>query len=105
MYGRFIPEILRTVQALQIADCTKNSTAANWIPYQPVILPIPKTFEELQERNREIEENRNGINWYLSFRNIPENCLRENNDECHDRILETEKKAEETEKKNQIKNI
>lgn len=98
MSGRFIPEILRTVQALQIADRTKNSTAANWIPYQPVILPIPKTFEELQERNREIEENGNGINWYLSFRNIPENCLNENTNKCNNRITETEKK-------NQIKNI
>ena len=36
--GRFIPEILRTVQALQIADCSGGSTAANWLPWQPVIL-------------------------------------------------------------------
>ncbi len=100
MFGRFIPEILRTVQALQIADCTKNSTAANWIPYQPVILPIPKTFEELQERNREIEENRNGINWYLSFRNIPEECLNESDNECNNRMLESEKKIEDKEIKN-----
>lgn len=100
MFGRFIPEILRTVQALQIADCTKSSTAANWIPYQPVILPIPKTFEELQERNREIEENRNGINWYLSFRNIPEECLNESDNEYNNRMLESETKIEDKERKN-----
>ena len=42
--GRFIPEILRIVQALQMADCAKGSTAANWIPNQPVIVPPPRTF-------------------------------------------------------------
>lgn len=34
--GRFIPEILRCVQALQMADCTNSSTAANWMPYRPM---------------------------------------------------------------------
>ena len=72
--GRFIPEILRTVQALQMADCSKGATAANWIPGQPVIVPIPHTFEELEKRNQEIEQNRNGISWYLSFKNPPEIC-------------------------------
>lgn len=73
--GRFIPEIIRTVQALQMADCSKGSTAANWMPGQPVIIPPPRTFAELQERNAEIEENRNGISWYLSFKEPPEKCF------------------------------
>lgn len=30
--GIFIPEIIRTVQALQMADCSNGSTAANWMP-------------------------------------------------------------------------
>ena len=72
--GRFIPEIIRVVQALQMADCAKGSTPANWIPYQPVIVPAPKTFEELLERNNSIEQNRNGISWYLSFKEVPEEC-------------------------------
>ena len=66
--GRFIPEILRIVKALQMADCSNSSTAANWIPNQPVIIPIPKTFDELIERNNEIRQNENGISWYLSFK-------------------------------------
>ena len=66
--GRFIPEILRIVKALQMADCSNSSTAANWIPNQPVIIPIPKTFDELIERNNEIQQNENGISWYLSFK-------------------------------------
>mgnify|MGYP005810818779 CR=1 FL=1 len=77
--GRFIPEIIRVVQALQMADCTNGSTAANWIPNQPVIVPLPKTYEELIERNNYIENNRNGISWYLSFKEPPENCI---NDTC-----------------------
>lgn len=73
--GRFIPEILRIVQALQMADCAKGSTAANWIPNQPVIVPPPKTFGELQERQQEINKNQNGINWYLSFKEPPKKCI------------------------------
>ena len=77
--GRFIPEIIRIVQALQMADCAQGSTAANWIPNQPVIVSPPKTYEELVERVSEIENNRNGISWYLSFKEPPQNCI---NDTC-----------------------
>ena len=72
--GRFIPEIIRVVQALQMADCAQGSTAANWIPNQPVIVSPPKTYEELVERVSE-----NGISWYLSFKEPPQNCI---NDTC-----------------------
>ena len=73
--GRFIPEIIRIVQALQMADCAKGSTAANWIPNQPAIVSPPKTYEELVERVSEIDNNRNGISWYLSFKEPPEKCI------------------------------
>ncbi len=72
--GRFIPEVLRIVQALQIADSNNVSTAANWLPYQPVIIPMPKNFTELEKRKNEIEKNNNGISWYLSFKE-PQNNL------------------------------
>lgn len=72
--GRFIPEILRIVQALQTADNNNASTAANWLPYQPVIVPMPKNFTELEKRKNEIEKNNNGISWYLSFKE-PQNNL------------------------------
>ena len=67
--GRWIPEILRIVQALQIADNNKASIPANWTPCNPIIMPIPATFKTLQERNKSIIENKNGMNWYLSFKN------------------------------------
>lgn len=80
--GRFVPEIIRTIQALQMADCSKGSTAANWMPGQPVIVPTPKTFEELQERQNSIKENQNGINWYLCFKEPPTICESSSDDNC-----------------------
>ena len=71
--GRNIPEILRIIKAIQIADCNKASTPANWMPKEPVIIPSPNTFNELQERIKEIEKNKNGMDWYLSFKKY-ENC-------------------------------
>ena len=75
--GRFIPEILRTVQALQMADCSGGSTAANWVPYNPVIVPMPKTYNQLENRVDELKKNQNGISWYLSFKEPPEKCIKE----------------------------
>lgn len=72
--GRWIPEILRVVEALQVADCNKASTPANWVPGQPIIKPAPTTFQTLQERQREVENNRNGMSWYLSFKKTDEKC-------------------------------
>lgn len=76
--GRFIPEIARIVQALQMSDCAKASTPANWLPNQPVIVSPPTTFNELMERNSEIESNRNGLTWYLSFKQPDDKCISEN---------------------------
>ena len=75
--GRFIPEIIRTVRALQMADCMGGATAANWMPNQPVIVPVPKTYEELEKRVEYINKNKNGINWYLSFEEPRKNCISE----------------------------
>ncbi len=75
--GRFIPEIIRTLQALQMADCSEGSTAANWLPNQPVIVSPPKTYEELIERVNHVENNKNGVSWYLSFKEPPEKCIDE----------------------------
>lgn len=72
--GRFIPEIIRIVQALQMADCAKANTPANWMPGNPLIVPMPKTYNELIERKEYIEQNNNGVSWYLSFKEEPEKC-------------------------------
>ena len=61
MSGRCIPEILRTVEALQMADRTGDSTPANWVNGNPLIQPSPKTYQELQDRIKEIEQNKNRV--------------------------------------------
>ena len=73
--GRFVPEILRIVQALQMSDCAKASTPANWMPGQPVIQPAPRTYPLLQERLNSIKQNNNGMGWYLAFQNPKQECL------------------------------
>lgn len=73
--GRFIPEIIRIIQALQMSDCNHSSTPANWIPGQPVIMPSPRTYPLLQERWNYINQNNNGMNWYLAFEEPKTECL------------------------------
>lgn len=72
--GRCIPEIIRIIEALQTANENKAATPANWVPCEPVIIPAPRTFEELIARNEQIQKERNGMNWYLSFKN-PQKCI------------------------------
>lgn len=73
--GRFVPEILRIIQALQMADCSKVSTPANWMPNQPVIKSSPQTYSLLRERLDDINKNNNGMSWYLSFQEPKKECL------------------------------
>ena len=66
--GRCIPEILRVIKALQTADYNEAAAPANWIPGEPVIISAPATFKELKERKEHIEREKNGLSWYLSFK-------------------------------------
>ena len=74
--GRCIPEILRIIDAAQTVDCNKGATPANWCPGSPIIVPMPTTFCELEERVSSINKNRNGMSWYLSFKEPQECCTR-----------------------------
>lgn len=71
--GRNIPEILRIVKSLQTADENNQMAPANWMPCDSMILPPPQNFNELQCRLQEMDRERNGMSWYLSFKN-PKNC-------------------------------
>lgn len=77
--GRWIPEIIRILDAAQLVDECGGATPANWLPNGPMIQTIPKTMSELEERQKEIEKNKNGISWYLSFK---EPCNKNNNEKC-----------------------
>ena len=78
--GRAIPEILRTVQALQVADENSAMTPANWIPCEPIIMPPPQNFQGLQDRVEEMKTQRDGLTWYLGFK-TPQKCIKPANEE------------------------
>lgn len=75
--GRCIPEILRSLEALQIADKCNASTPANWILGNPVINAVPQTFNELEKKAEIISKENNGMSWYLSFKNS-DDCKQNN---------------------------
>jgi len=65
--GRFIPEIIRLVKALQTTDKYSVSTPANWQPGDKVVVPPPKTVAEMEKRLTEGYECKD---WYLCFKKI-----------------------------------
>jgi len=65
--GRYMPEILRLVKALQTTDRYKVSTPANWQPGDKVVVPAPKTAAEMEKRPSEGYECKD---WYLCFKKI-----------------------------------
>lgn len=61
--GRNMEEILRVLEALQVADKFKVALPLNWKKGDKVIVPPPKTLDEMQER---IEDTKNEkIDFYL----------------------------------------
>ena len=67
--GRYIPEIIRLLTALQTTDQYKVATPADWFPGDPVVVPAPQTYEELLKRVSG-EEGYCCVDWYLCYKNI-----------------------------------
>jgi len=65
--GRYMPEIIRLIKALQTTDKNKVSTPANWQPGDKVVVPPPKTMAEMEKRPTEGYECKD---WYLCFKNV-----------------------------------
>ncbi len=64
--GRYIPEILRLLDALQISMKEGVVTPANWKPGEPVLVPPPQSYEELMKRSE--DQTLSCIEWYLCFK-------------------------------------
>jgi peroxiredoxin (alkyl hydroperoxide reductase subunit C) len=66
--GRNFDEIMRVVDALQIADTEKVACPANWTPGKDVIVPAPTTMEEAERRaaNTEYEVS----DWYFARKKV-----------------------------------
>lgn len=67
--GRWMPEFLRVLDALQTTDANGVSTPANWTPGDEVVVPAPASTEALQA-----EEARKGEydykSWYLRLKRL-----------------------------------
>lgn len=69
--GRYIPEIIRIIQALQTTDKHKVVTPANWQPGDEVLLPAPMTYEDLLMREEDPKSlGLDCVDWYLCFKNL-----------------------------------
>lgn len=62
--GRYIPEIIKLLTALQTVDRERVATPADWLPGDPVVVPALQTYEELLRRVSG-EEGYCCIDWYL----------------------------------------
>ena len=70
--GRSIPEIMRLVEALQKTDKDKVVTPANWQPGQATMVPAPKTYNDLLERQNSPEKQ--GLSckdWFWCYNQLP----------------------------------
>ncbi len=65
--GRYIPEIIRLIKALQVTDKYGVSTPANWQPGEKVVVPPPRNKAEMDKR---LSEGYECEDWYLCFKKI-----------------------------------
>ncbi len=65
--GRYIPEIIRLIKALQTSDKFGVATPANWQPGDKVVVPAPKNKAEMEKR---LSEGYECKDWYLCFKKL-----------------------------------
>ena len=69
--GRNIYELLRLIDALQVTNTYGVSTPANWMPGDPVIIPVAQTFDEVIERASDPESlDLNCLAWWYCFKDM-----------------------------------
>lgn len=65
--GRNMNEIIRVLKALQLSDKHKVAMPLDWQPGEKVIVPPPKTMDEMEEREKSDYEM---VDFYLAKRSI-----------------------------------
>ncbi len=66
--GRNMDEILRVLDALQVSDAYKVAMPLNWKRGDKVIVPPPKTLEQMEERNN--NDTYEKVDFYLCKRDL-----------------------------------
>lgn len=62
--GRNVDEIVRVVEALQLTDEQKVATPANWRPGDKVIVPAPRTVEDVAARK---SAGHDYVDWWFTM--------------------------------------
>ncbi len=71
--GRNMYELLRLIDALQVSTTYGVSTPANWMPGDPVIVPVASTLDEAIERGMDPESlELNCLAWWYCFTDLSE---------------------------------
>lgn len=71
--GRNVYELLRLIDALQVSTTYNVSTPVNWMPGDPVIVPVARTLEEAIVRGTDPETlGLNCLAWYYCFKDVSE---------------------------------
>jgi Peroxiredoxin len=66
--GRNMNEILRVLKAMQVADKFKVALPLDWVPGDKVIVPPPKTLDELTARNA--DNTLEKVDFYLAKKDL-----------------------------------
>lgn len=66
--GRNMDEILRALEALQMADKHGVAMPLNWKKGDKAIVPPPKSLQELEERME--DDSLEKVTWYLAKKDI-----------------------------------
>ncbi|MBE5821461.1 MAG: peroxiredoxin [Clostridiales bacterium] len=75
--GRYIPEIVRLIDCLQLTDKENVYTPANWVPGNAVIAKPPKTF--LNSKKNINNTDYECVDWYLCMKKINNKDERQEN--------------------------
>ena len=73
--GRYFPEILRLLVALQTADKLKVATPADWQPGDDVIVPPPGSCGAAQKRIEGEQQGTKCLDWFLCLKEVPKEEL------------------------------
>lgn len=68
--GRNMYELLRLIDALQVSTTYGVSTPANWMPGDPVIVPVASTLEEALERGGSPQDDLTCFAWWYCFTDL-----------------------------------
>ena len=66
--GRSIPEILRVIDSLQTTDKTGHTTPADWVPGDPVIVPVTTKVGAIDSEEEARAKGLDYKSWYLRLK-------------------------------------